>query len=113
MYVNSCKNGNNRSIIATFRSSTFRKLEIEKGRIRIIEKSLRICKRCDSSSNDDEIHTLLYCSKFSQEREQLVSKVCKLDHTFISFCPKDKMEKLLSDPTIVNLTAKLIVKCNI
>ena len=44
MYVNSCKNGNIRSIIAKFRSSTFSKLEIEKGRIRNIEKSLRICK---------------------------------------------------------------------
>ena len=76
MYVNSCKNRNNRSIMAKFRSSSFSKLEIEKGRIRNIEKSLRICKRCDSSSIDDEIHMLLYCSKFSQEREQLVSKVC-------------------------------------
>ena len=44
MYVNSCTNRNNRSIIAKFRSSTFSKLEIEKGRIRNIEKSLRICK---------------------------------------------------------------------
>ena len=42
-----------------------------------------------------------------------MSKVCKLDDTFTSLCPKGKMEKLLSDPTIVNLTAKFIVKCNV
>ena len=105
MYVKSCKNRSNGSIIAKFRSSTFSKLEIEKGRIRNTEKSLRICKQCDSSSIVDETHMLLYCSKFSQEREQLVSKVCKLDNTFTSLCPKD------SDPTIVNLTAKSIEKC--
>ena len=58
-------------------------------------------------------YMLLYCSKFSQEREQLVSKVCKLDNTFTSLCPNDKMKKLLSDPTIVNLTAKFVVTCNI
>ena len=113
MYVKSCKNRSNGSIIAKFRSSTFSKLEIEKGRIRNTEKSLRICKQCDSSSIVDETHMLLYCSKFSQEREQLVSKVCKLDNTFTSLCPKDKMEELLSDPTIVNLTAKSIEKCNV
>ena len=56
---------------------------------------------------------ILFYIKFSQEREQLVSKVCKLDNTFTSLCPKDEMEKLLSDPTIVNLTAKFMVKYNV
>ena len=46
---------------------------------RNIEKILRICKRCDPSSIDDEIHMLLYCRKFSQEREHIASKFCKLD----------------------------------
>ena len=44
MYLNLCKNRNNMSIIAKFKSSTLSKLEIEKGWTRNIEKSLRICK---------------------------------------------------------------------
>ena len=50
---------------------------------------------------------VLYCSEFSQSRQKLIFNICQIYTNVTYFFPKDKMEKLLIDPTNVNLTIKL------
>ena len=112
VYVLSCKNRNYRSIIAKLRSSTFNKIRVESGRYRNIQRELRICKRCDSHSIDDEIHALLYCTKFQDDRGKLIQQVCKLYKQFETCDDIGKLKILLSAPDIVNSTARFIVQCD-
>ena len=53
------------------------------------------------------------CRGFSQEREQLVSKVVNVILLLLSVEMTKWKSCSASDPTVVNLTAKFIVKCNI
>ena len=53
------------------------KLESKVGDTEIFEESSEY-SRCDSDCADDEIHALLYCTKFQVERGKLVQQVCKL-----------------------------------
>ena len=80
---------------------------------RTIQKELRICKRCDSNCVDDEIHALLYCTKFPVERGKLVQQVCKLYNQFEKYDDIEKLKILLSAPDIVNSTARFIFHCKL
>ena len=100
-------------MIAKLRSSTFIKIRIESGRYRGIPKSQRTCQRCNSGSVDDEIHLMLHCQKFSIERINLLSKANEIQENFQSLDDISKLEVLLSNPAIVNMTAKYVLQCNL
>ena len=110
-YVLACKNRKYRSVIAKLRSSTFNKIRVESGRYRNIQRELRICNRCDSDCVDDEIHALLYCTKFQVERGKLFQQVCKLHNQFENYDDIEKLKILLSAPDVVNSTARFIFQC--
>ena len=110
-YIPACRNRQNRSVIAKLRSSTFNKIRVDSGRYRGIPREERICKRCENDKVDDEIHVLLYCSKFHVRRCSLIKEVTKLYCDFENLSDICKLEILLCKPDTVNLTARFILDC--
>lgn len=59
-----------RSALARLRCETF-SLEIEKGRYRNLPVERRVCKVCGSGDVEDEMHFMLDCSIYTQQRNEL------------------------------------------
>ena len=69
-YLLLVKNHEYRKSICKFRVSSHRLL-IETGRYRHISRNERICNNCTENKIEDELHFLISCSKYNNEREKL------------------------------------------
>ncbi len=71
---------------------------------------------CDSDNVEDEMHFLISCNVFIQERTKLFSHVSQFVVNFNELTLQDKFIILMSDPNICTFTAKarhdMFIKCH-
>ncbi len=65
-----------------------------------------MCEVCDSDNVEDEMHFLISCNAFTQERTKLFSHVSQFVGNFNELSLEDKFIVLMSDPNIYKFTAK-------
>ena len=70
-------------------------LEIERGRYIGLNVKERICKTCNKET-EDEIHFLLKCHVYSNERDNHLSKILKTNKNFDKLSDAEKFIWLLS-----------------
>lgn len=101
-YVDICKFKSDRSIICKYRISAH-SLSIERGRYKNIPKGERICKKCNASQIEDEMHFFIHCPSYRTYRTELIQKV---NSTLKNF-------KVLNENNIINIlnsNSKIILK---
>ncbi len=81
-------------------------LRIETGRYERLPVEQRVCEVCDSDYVEDEMHFLISCNAFTEERTQLVTHVSQFVANFNKLSLKDKFIVLMSDPNICTFTDK-------
>ncbi len=65
-----------------------------------------MCEVCDSDYVEDEMHFLISCNAFTQERTQLFTHISQFVGNFNELSLEDKFTVLMSDPNICTFTAK-------
>jgi hypothetical protein len=80
-----------RSYHTSLRSGTNR-LEIEVGRWSGIDKSLRICKHCESKAVETEIHFVMECTRYKVLREKFYYCVAKVSGGKWDFAKRSTLE---------------------
>ncbi len=65
-----------------------------------------MCDVCDSDNVEDEMHFLISCNAFTQERTKLFSRVSQFVGNFTELSLEDKFIVLMSDLNICTFTAK-------
>jgi hypothetical protein len=90
-YLTIIKNFEQRKIFTRFRKSANR-LRIELGRCQGTLRQDIICLHCSSGEVEDEIHYLLNCEKFKDERSNLIFPIALGCTNFIQL---QNMEKLI------------------
>ena len=95
-YMSLIKNRNYRIALTRFRSSSIA-LEIERGRYTnpITPVENRLCHVCNIV--EDELHFLIKCSLFDEERTILFSKISEILPNFISLADPNKFVFLLTN----------------
>ncbi len=63
-------------------------LRIETGRYERLPVEQRVCEVCDSDNMEDEMHFLISCNAFTQERTKLFSHVSQFVGNFNELCLK-------------------------
>ncbi len=61
---------------------------------------------CDSDNVEDEMHFLISCNDFTQERTKLFTHVSQFVGNFNELSLEDKFIVLMSDPNICTFSAK-------
>ena len=88
------------------------KLIIETGRYSKIPRADRLCNKCDANVLGDEIHFLLECSTFENERTKMLSVVDNKVNNFKTLNVNQKFIYLLSSENIEILSAVGSFICN-
>ncbi len=90
-------------------------LRIETGRYERLSVEQRMCEVCDSDNVEVEMHILISCNAFIQERTKLFSHVSQFVGNFNELSLEDKFIVLMSDPNISTFTATachdMFIKC--
>ncbi len=81
-------------------------LIIETGRYERLPVEQSVCEVCDSDNVEDEMHFLISCNAFTQERTKWFSHVSQFVGNFNELSFEDKFIVLMSDPNICTFTAK-------
>ena len=89
-YLKCIKTDSHRIALARLRCSAH-KLAIEEGRLRNIERSLRLCQFCNSGVIEDEFHFLLACPAYSELRTSILPRY------YCRWPTKQKFIKLLNE----------------
>ena len=86
---------------------------IEMGRYINIPVEDRICCVCDSNEVESEIHFLISCSRYSQQRQSFFQTISTIYSDFMDKDDETKFIVIMSsiDKTIVVTTAKFIIDC--
>ena len=93
-----------RSLIAKMRLGVF-PINVEIGRYNNIPRSERYCQMCDLRSVEDEIHVLLYCPSYTEERNKLFIHACLMVPNFKDLDETDQVWQLLSHINIIRKTS--------
>ena len=88
-------------------------LHIETGRYQGIPRHQRLCGQCDSGEVEDEIHFLLCCSKFREERQQLFRTLFQSCNNFLQLNPQEQSYWLMTceDVPVLKDLCRFIYKC--
>ncbi len=78
-------------------------MRIETGRYERLPVEQRVC---DSDNVEDEMHVLISCNAFTQERTKLFTNDSQFVGNFNELYLEEKFIVLISDPTICAFTAK-------
>ena len=89
-YLKCIKTDSHRIALARLRCSAH-KLAIEEGRLRNIERSLRLCQFCNSGVIEDEFHFLLACPAYRELRTSILPRY------YCRWPTKQKFIKLLNE----------------
>ncbi len=81
-------------------------LKIETCRYERLPVEQRVCEVCDSDNVDNQIHFLITCNAFMQERTKLFTHVSQFVGNFNELSLEDKFNVLMSHPNICTFTAK-------
>ncbi len=79
---------------------------IETGRYERLSVEQRVCEVCDSDHAEDEMHFLISCNAFTQERTKLFTNISQFVGNSNKLSLEDKFIVLMSDPNICTFTAK-------
>ena len=68
----------------------------------------RICRRCQTTQIDDEIHFLMQCNTFELDRKALLSEAGKYITNFNTQCDTEQFKSIMSSENnaIINALAK-------
>ncbi len=77
---------------------------IETGRYERLPVEQRVCEVCDSDNVEDEMHFLISCNAFIQERTKLFTHVSQFVSNFNELSLEDKFIVLMSNPNICTFT---------
>ena len=94
-----------RSLLAQLRLGIL-PLHIETGRFNGTPEIERKCKLCNQDTIENEMHFLLKCSKYQQERETLFRKATEVKLDFQNLLDCEKMYVLIND--LCRQTAKFV-----
>jgi hypothetical protein len=94
-YLSVIGNFEHRRCLTKLRISAHR-LHIETGRYQGIPPHQRLCEQCDSGEVEDEIHFLLCCSKFREERQQLFKTISQSCNNFLQLNPRENFYWLMT-----------------
>ena len=113
-YLSVIKSVKLRNSLARFRTSCHN-LEIEVGRHSYpsIPANERLCRVCACNTVEDEIHLLLHCQGYAQERADFLNSI-ELHHPYFQHLNMmDKFEYLMSSDNnqVINKLAKFISVC--
>ncbi len=90
-------------------------LRIETGSYDRLPVEQRVCEVCDSDNVEDEMHILISCNSFTQERTKLFTNASQFVGNCNELSLEDKFIVLMSDPKICTFTAKafhdMFIKC--
>lgn len=103
-YCTSIFNRSHRGALAKFRSGTA-PIALETGRYNGLEVSERKCFNCRNVV-EDETHVLLHCPLYTELRNELFSIAEQILNGFQSLNDSAKVSFILSDPSIVKISAK-------
>ena len=98
-----------RSVISKIRSGTF-PIEIETGRYRQIALQDRLCKSCRDQAIEDEMHFVIKCCAYDNERQLMINSVELKLNILSSELPDEELFKvLLCTPDILSDVAKFLM----
>ena len=103
-YVKSFLSSKYRSALAKFRCGVA-PLKLETGRYENIPENQRVCPICKVSV-ETEIHVLFECNAYQELRDMLNNKACDVENTNVNFTKQEKLNFVLSNTNLVNITAK-------
>ena len=108
-YLTTVRNIKHRKTLTKFRLSNHT-LMIEKGRHQNIEKNRRFCPFCINSI-EDEIHFLLECKFYANQREELFTSINEKirDNNMQFYNKNEKFVNLLSNIDFIPFTAHYLV----
>lgn len=91
-------------------------LMIESGRYakkQYIQRSERICKKCNSSNVEDEFHFLLQCSIYNEERRKFLKHISCFNKYFCNLTDTEKCQWLFIQENIqiIEIFASFVDKC--
>ena len=94
---------------------TFHNLEIERGRHTRPKTPVanRVCRRCQTTQVDDEIHFLMQCNMFELDRKALFSEAEKYITNFNTQCETEQFKSIMGSENhaIFNALAKYTHVC--
>ena len=108
-YLCKVQNRQHRSVLAQLRCGIL-PLKIETGRYQNIPKELRLCTLCEENVIENEIHFLLYCSKYDNIRTTFYNAVNSISTGFQNLDDIEKLRVIMT-PEIVCCTAEYIWNC--
>ena len=110
-YLANVNNFDQRENITKLRISVHQ-LNIERGRYTGLPPELRLCSQCHLKEVEDELHFLLVCPKYNNERLQLVESVSKINSNFSLMTPAEKLMWILNNESkeVLCLLGKFIFK---
>ena len=116
LYMNISKH--ERSLLAQFRlgilplhieTGRFRnKLDSSTGKYRRLEINERTCNLCNNEEIENEMHFLLHCTSYENERRELFDKARNKNEKFMTLTENEKFIYLLS--TVIRPTVKFLDK---
>jgi hypothetical protein len=114
-YLRECNNILHRQYFSKLRLSAH-KLHIETGRYCNKDKlppSQRYCNICNDGSCEDEVHFVMVCSKYSEQRTNLFKQVNNMYPNFCNLNSESKFIWLMStaDGFILQLFTEFVYKC--
>ncbi|XP_076106386.1 uncharacterized protein LOC143075036 isoform X1 [Mytilus galloprovincialis] len=99
---------NKRAVLSKLRSGTF-PIEIEKGRYRQIPVERRICKLCTKQAIEDEIHFVIKCPAYDQERQTMFNIANqKLTIDLQELSDEEQFKTLLTSPESICAVANYL-----
>lgn len=112
-YLSVVKDFKIRRCVTSLRISSH-KLEIEAGRYKKVESNMRFCKLCvNSNLIEDEVHFMIDCDSYRNERTQLYESLSKLCMNFNNLNSEQKFVWMFSneDSIVINEVSKYIYTC--
>ena len=109
-YISAIPSEKERVALSKFRLSNHQ-LMIEKGRHRNIPKELRFCPICPRSI-ENEVHFLILCKGYREERQNLFEKIIKSNKIFPYKNDLEKFKYLLTNEYTIRDTSRFILQCN-
>ncbi|VDH90629.1 Hypothetical predicted protein [Mytilus galloprovincialis] len=97
-----------RAVLSKLRSGTF-PIEIEKGRYRQLPVERRICKLCTKQAIEDEIHFVIKCPAYDQERQTMFNIANqKLTIDLQELSDEEQFKTLLTSPESICAVANYL-----
>lgn len=112
-YLYSVRDTKQRQILTKYRLSDHQ-LAIETGRHKKtwLPKEERVCGHCTTGEVETEMHFLLYCDKYSSQRDSLFTEMTTFIPNLNLLNPEEKLKILMGEGAMAPLAAKYVFACH-